>query len=70
MYGRDEKYTPNFRRKTQRERSSGRPRRRWKIILDWILRKKIGNLWTGFIWLRIGTNSSLLVNMAMNLRIP
>jgi hypothetical protein len=27
-----------------------------KIILEWILGKYCGNVWTGFIWLRIGTN--------------
>jgi hypothetical protein len=26
------------------------------IILEWILRKLGGNLWTGFIWFRIGTS--------------
>jgi hypothetical protein len=26
-----------------------------KIILEWILRKYSGKVWTGFIWLRIGT---------------
>jgi len=25
------------------------------IILEWILKKECGMLWTGFIWLRIGT---------------
>jgi hypothetical protein len=25
-----------------------------KIILQWILGKECGKLWTGFIWLRIG----------------
>jgi hypothetical protein len=31
-----------------------------KIILDWISGKEGGNLWIGFIWLRIGTSSRLL----------
>jgi hypothetical protein len=31
-----------------------------KIILEWILWKEGGTLWTGFIWLRIGTNGELL----------
>jgi len=26
-----------------------------KIILEWILRKYGGKVWTGFIWLMIGT---------------
>jgi hypothetical protein len=31
-----------------------------KIILEWALRKYGGMVWTGFIWLRIGTNGGLL----------
>jgi hypothetical protein len=31
-----------------------------KVILEWILRKRCGNVWTGFIWLRIGTSGGLL----------
>jgi hypothetical protein len=31
-----------------------------EIILEWILGKECGKLWTGFIWLRIGTNGGLL----------
>jgi hypothetical protein len=27
-----------------------------KIILEWILRKRDGKVWTGCIWLRIGTS--------------
>jgi hypothetical protein len=27
-----------------------------KLMLEWILGKYGGRLWTGFIWLRIGTN--------------
>jgi hypothetical protein len=27
-----------------------------RIILEWILGKYGGKVWTGFIWLRIGTN--------------
>jgi hypothetical protein len=30
------------------------------IILEWILGKHSGKLWTGFIWLRIGTSGGLL----------
>jgi hypothetical protein len=33
----------------------GRPRRRWKRMLKWIER-----VWTGFIWLTIGTGDWLL----------
>jgi hypothetical protein len=31
-----------------------------RIILEWILVKYIGKVWTGFIWLRIGTSGGLL----------
>jgi hypothetical protein len=31
-----------------------------KIILKWILAKEDVVVWTGFVWLRIGTNSGLL----------
>jgi hypothetical protein len=30
-----------------------------KVILEWILRKYGGKLWTGCMWLRIGTSSGL-----------
>jgi hypothetical protein len=30
------------------------------IILEYVFGKWGGNLWTGFIWLRIGTSSGLL----------
>jgi hypothetical protein len=32
----------------------------WEIILECILRKYGGKLWTGLIWLRIGTSCGLL----------
>jgi len=31
-----------------------------RIILEWILEKLIGIIWTGFIWLRRETSCSLL----------
>jgi hypothetical protein len=31
-----------------------------KIILDWVLGKLGGRVWTGFIWLRVGTSGGLL----------
>jgi len=31
-----------------------------RIILEWILGKWGGKVWTGFVWLRIGTNGGLL----------
>jgi hypothetical protein len=30
------------------------------VILDWILGKQCWRLWTGFIWLGIGTSGGLL----------
>jgi hypothetical protein len=32
-----------------------RPRGRWGIILECILEKEDGKMWTGCIWIRIGT---------------
>jgi hypothetical protein len=31
-----------------------------RIGLDWILRSLLGGVWSGFIWLRIGTVGGLL----------
>jgi hypothetical protein len=31
-----------------------------RIILEWILEKQCGKLWTGFIWLRIRSSGELL----------
>jgi hypothetical protein len=31
-----------------------------KIILEWVLKEKCGKVWTGCIWLRIGTIGGLL----------
>jgi hypothetical protein len=31
-----------------------------RIILEWILGKYGGKVWTGFIWLRIATSDGLL----------
>jgi hypothetical protein len=38
----------------------GRPRRRWVDNIKWILERHDGVVWTGFIWLRIGTSGELL----------
>jgi hypothetical protein len=38
----------------------GRYRHRWKDKLERILAKQGGQLWIGFIWLRIGTSCGLL----------
>jgi hypothetical protein len=37
--------------------SLGRPR--W-IILKWKLERQVGVVWTGLVWLRIGTSGELL----------
>jgi hypothetical protein len=39
------------------------------IISEWMLGKQGAKVWTGCIWIRIGTRRAL-VNMLMNLRIP
>jgi hypothetical protein len=38
----------------------GRSRRRWEIILKWIVKTWDGRAWTGLSWLRIGTGGGLL----------
>jgi hypothetical protein len=40
--------------KPEGKRPFGRHRRRWRILLKWILRKLDVGEWTGSIWLRIG----------------
>jgi hypothetical protein len=49
--GRNKKFIQNFGQNNQRidER-----------ILEWILGRKCAEVWTGFIWLRIGTSGRLL----------
>jgi hypothetical protein len=32
-----------------------------RIILKWVFKKYVGRLWTGFMWLRIGTSGGLLL---------
>jgi hypothetical protein len=46
-------------RKSEGKRSRGRPRHRW-FILKWILNEQGAAMWTGLIWLRIGTSDGLL----------
>jgi hypothetical protein len=42
-----------------------------RIMLDWMLGKEDGKVWTGFIWLRAGTSDRLSqTRSVMNLRIP
>ena len=31
-----------------------------RMILQWILKKRVGNGWTVFMWFRIGTGAGLL----------
>jgi hypothetical protein len=45
--------------KPEGRRPFGRPRLRWRVILQWIFENWNG-AWTGFIWLRIGTGGRLL----------
>jgi hypothetical protein len=33
---------------------------KYNMILKWILDKNDGVVWTGFVWLRIGTSGGLL----------
>jgi hypothetical protein len=42
--------------KPEKKRPLGRARRSWKVLLRWILEKQDGVIWTGFIWLAIGTS--------------
>jgi hypothetical protein len=48
-------------RKPEGKRPLGRPRHRWvDNILGWILERWDGVMWTGLVWLRIGTGGELL----------
>jgi hypothetical protein len=55
----------NNRKKHKDEREDGRPRCRWRITLNWILKKQDVNVWTEFIMFNVQPN----VNMAMNLHV-
>jgi hypothetical protein len=54
-HGSDEKRIQNSRRKTSREKT----RVNRKVISKWILKKEDMKMWSGFIWLRIGTGGGL-----------
>jgi hypothetical protein len=41
-----------------------------RIMLKWILKKKVVSMWTRFIWLRIGSSGCALVNMVTHLHVP
>jgi len=40
-----------------------------RIILEWIVKKQVGKVWTGCIWLRVGISCGTLVSTIMNLRV-
>jgi hypothetical protein len=46
--------------KPEGKRPLGRTGHKWENISQWILGKWGGNIWTGFIWLRIGISGGLL----------
>jgi hypothetical protein len=46
--------------KPEGKRPLGRPRRRWMDNIKMDLLEIDGVLWTGFVWLRIGTGGEIL----------
>jgi hypothetical protein len=46
--------------KSEGKRPLGRPWRRWEDNIRVNVSKRVGRLWTGFIWLRTGTKDGLL----------
>jgi hypothetical protein len=46
--------------KPEGKRPLGRPRRRWVDNIRMILERWDGAMWTGLVWLRIGTGGALL----------
>jgi hypothetical protein len=46
--------------KLERKRPHGRPRRRWKDNIKMALQEVGWEVWTGSIWLRIGTGGGQL----------
>jgi hypothetical protein len=58
-HGKNEITQTKFGSENVEKRQLGRPKRRWKVILEWIS-GKYGEAWTGFIWLRIWTSGGLL----------
>jgi hypothetical protein len=56
--------------KPEGRRPLGRPGRRWLNNIKIDLVRSDGVMWTGLVWLRIGTGLRALVNSALNLRVP
>jgi hypothetical protein len=56
MHGRDEKYIQKLVEILEEKRSFGRPMRICGVMPKW----QNENLWTGLIWLRIGTEGRRL----------
>jgi hypothetical protein len=46
--------------KSEGKRPLLRTKRRWEVLFKLILGEYGGNLWTGFMWLRIGAGCRLL----------
>jgi hypothetical protein len=57
--------------KPEGKRQLGRPRRRWEDNIRMNLgRGRMGMMWTGLVWLRIGTGGELLWYSVLSLRVP
>jgi hypothetical protein len=56
--------------KQEGKRPLGRPRRSWVDNIKMDLREIGWMVWTGSVWLRIGTSGGALVNTVMKLRVP
>jgi hypothetical protein len=57
--GEEEEKCIYFWRESMGKTLLGRPRHRWKVYMKRILDKEKGAVWTGLIWLRIGTSGML-----------
>jgi hypothetical protein len=56
--------------KPEGKRPLGRPRRRWADNIRMVFGRWDGVMWTGLVWLRIGTGEELFVNSVLNLQVP